>query len=477
MTEAESSGPGRPSDRVVILGGGPAGLTAAYELGRANVASVILEREAEVGGLAKTVEYRGFRFDLGGHRFFTDSDWVQALWEDVLGDAFLFRPRLSRILYRNRFFQYPLRPLDAFLGLGVLASIQVLLSYARAKLWPAAPERTFEDWTSNRFGRQLYRTFFKSYTEKVLGIACTELSADWAARRLDGLSLSTALGNAFARSTPDATARSLIDAFHYPRLGSGMLWQALAHRIAGAGGEIRCNRSVERVQWSDDHITAVEARSDHSRTERVHGTHVLSSIALRDLVRCLEPPPPHEVREAAEKLLYRDFMLVALIVDKAEVFADNWIYVHDGTVRVGRIQNFKNWSADMVPDRSKSCLGLEYFCTRGDDLWQADDTDLIAFAATELERLGLCRRREVVDGKVERVPQAYPLYDVDYRAHVDTVSRFFAGFANLRLIGRNGMHRYVNQDHAMISARRAVAGVLKADKDIRGRCPARHHGA
>ena len=240
-----------------------------------------------------------------------------------------------------------------------------------------------------------------------------------------------------------------------------MLWQALANRITGAGGEIRCDRSVERVQWSDDRVTAIETRTADGRAERVCGTHFLSSIALRDLVRCLEPAPPHKVREAAENLQYRDFILVALILDKAEVFADNWIYIHDGAMRVGRIQNFKNWSADMVPDRARTCLGLEYFCTESDNLWQASDTDLIALSTAELERLGLCLRGEVVDGKVERVPKAYPLYDVDYRSHVDTVLRFLSGFSNLHLIGRNGMHRYVNQDHAMISARHAVARVLK----------------
>jgi len=459
MTEAQDHG--RPPDRVVILGAGPAGLTAAYEFGRANIASIVLEREAAVGGLAKTVEHRGFRFDLGGHRFFTDDAWVQTLWKDLLGDDFLYRPRLSRIRYRNRFFRYPLRPLDALFGLGVLSSVQFLLSYARARLWPAIPERTFADWVSNRFGRKLYRAFFKSYTEKVFGVACAEISADWAAERIDGLSLSTALGNAFGRSKRNGAARSLIDAFHYPRLGSGMLWQALADRITGAGGEIRCNRSVERILWSDDRITAIEARTADGRAERVCGTHVLSSIALRDLVHCLEPAPPPEIRAAAERLRYRDFILVALILDRAEVFADNWIYIHDGAVRVGRIQNFKNWSADMVPDRAMTCLGLEYFCSEGDDLWQARTPDLIALASAELERLGLCRRGEVIGGKVERVPKAYPLYDVDYGSQVDTVVRFLARFSNLHLMGRNGTHRYVNQDHAMLSARRAVAAVLK----------------
>ena len=456
----------RISDRVVVLGGGPAGLTAAHELCRSGVPSVVLERQSTVGGLAKTVEYKGYRFDLGGHRFFTKVPWVEAMWEDLLGEDFLVRPRLSRIFYRDRFFHYPLRPFNAFFGLGALPSIGVALSFAKARLRPVEPETTFEDWVSNRFGRKLFHAFFKTYTEKVLGIPCTDISADWAAERIQGLSLSVAVRNALAGSRPEGTVRTLIDEFHYPRLGPGMLWQALADRIADSGGEVRCGHSVTRVHWSGDRITAVGARTAGGDEKIVSGSHFVSSMALRDFVRALDPPAPDEVRAAAERLGYRDFILVALVIDRADLFADNWIYIHDDTVRVGRIQNFKNWSPDMVPDPAMTSVGLEYFCSRGDDLWRLTDSDLQDLAALELERLGLARRVDVVDGKVERVPQAYPVYDVAYRSHVDAVRRFLGGLHNLQLVGRNGRHQYINQDHAMVSAMQAVGNLLGTEPRI-----------
>jgi protoporphyrinogen oxidase len=443
-------------DPVVILGGGPAGLTAANELCRSGLRGIVLEKASMVGGLSKTLEFEGCRFDLGGHRFLTRIDRVQSMWEDLLGDDFLLCPRLSRILYRGRFFHYPLRPLDVFLGLGPWSCIGFLLSYFRARVRRVEPERTFEDWVSNRFGRKLYQAFFKTYTEKVLGLPCTAIAAEWAGQRIEGLSLPVAIKESLRGSKSKAKVSTLVDQFHYPRLGSGMLWQRVAERIAGSGGEIRCGRSVTRVHWTGNGVTAVDVETDEGGAERLCGSHYLSSIALRDLIRALSPPAPPEVRSAAEKLGYRDLILVALIVDAAHVFDDHWIYIHDDKVRVGRMQNFKNWSAAMVADPAKSCLGLEYFCSQGDDLWESGDADLVALAAGELEQVGLAKRADVLDGTVVRVPQAYPMYDMGYRSHLEIVRGFLSRFQNLQLIGRNGMHRYINQDLAMASALRAV---------------------
>ncbi len=455
-----------PLGPVIVLGGGPAGLTAAYELCRSGVPSTVLERAPMVGGLAKTVDYKGYRFDLGGHRFFTRIDRVQSMWEDLLGSDFLVCPRLSRILYRGRFFYYPLRPLNVLLGLGPWSCIGFLASYLRARVWRVEPERTFEDWVSNRFGRKLYEAFFKTYTEKVLGVSCVDIAADWAAQRIQGLSLPVAIKDSLFESRSRTTVSTLIDQFHYPRLGPGMLWQRVAERIAQSGGEVRRGHSVTRIHWTGDGITAVDTATADSLEERLCGSHFLSSIAMRDLVRAMSPPAPPEVRTAAESLGYRDLILVALIIDKAHIFADNWIYIHDDKVRVGRIQNFKNWSPEMVPDPAKSCLGLEYFCSQGDDLWQSSDADLVALATAELELAGLGERADVLDGTVVRVPQAYPMYDTGYRSHVETVRGFLSRFRNLQLIGRNGMHKYINQDHAMVSALLAVENLAGAAHEI-----------
>lgn len=452
--------------RAVVLGGGPAGLTAAYELCRSGADSVVLERDDDVGGLARTCEYKGYRFDLGGHRFFTRIDRVQEMWQSILGDDFLLRPRLSRILYRNKLLHYPLRPLNVLRGLGPVACIAFLVSYVRWKLWPKRPEKTFEDWVCNRFGRSLYEAIFKTYTEKVWGVPGSEITADWAAQRIEGLSLSVVLRDAVFGPKAGNGVTTLIDSFHYPRLGPGMLWQKVAEEISGAGGEVRCGRPVVRVSWSGKRITGVTLAGADGRGETFTGSHYLSSIAMRDLIRAMDPMAPGEVVAAAECLGYRDFILVALIIDRADLFPDNWIYIHDETVRVGRIQNFKNWSPHTVPDPAKTCLGMEYFCRQGDDLWQMPDADLLALATAEVSRLGLAGAEEVVDGKVERVIHAYPVYGTGYRAHVDTVRGFLSRFENLQLIGRNGRHRYVNQDRAMVSAMLAVENVFGADHDI-----------
>jgi protoporphyrinogen oxidase len=468
---------GEKQTRVVIIGGGPAGLTAAYELCKARRTSVVLERDAALGGLARTVNYKGFRFDIGGHRFFTKARAVEETWREVLSqDDFLRRKRLSRIYYNNRFFHYPLRASSMLRSLGVWDAGMVLASYLRARLRPRRPEETFEQWVTNRFGRRLYEIFFKTYTEKVWGIPCDEITADWAAQRIKGLSLAVVLKEVLLRrhrASGDgdrergAILRTLVDEFDYPRLGPGQMWERMAALCEATGlSHIQTNARVERVRWSRGRVGSVEVADSEGRRETVEGAEFVSSMPARELVAKLDPAAPPEVAEAAERLRYRDFLTVALVVGRADVFPDNWIYIHDPGVKLGRVQNFKNWSADMVPDASKTCLGLEYFCFEGDGLWQMPDAELIELGKRELERVGLARAEEVEDGTVFRMPKAYPVYDAAHRSALATLKRFFDTFENLQLVGRNGLHRYNNQDHSMLTAMLAVRNILGESHDL-----------
>jgi protoporphyrinogen oxidase len=447
---------------VVIVGAGPAGLTAAYELGRQSVPVVVLEQGGRVGGLARTEEHGGFRFDLGGHRFFTKVREVSAMWREVLGGEFLRRPRLSRIYYNGRFVQYPLKPLNALWALGMGEAVLVVLSYLRWQVRPHRREDTFEQWVTNRFGERLFRIFFKTYTEKVWGISCSELKAEWAAQRIRNLSLRSAVLAMLVQ--PRTTITTLIEEFDYPRLGPGMMWGAVREAVERRGGTVELDSEVVGVQRDGDRITSVVVGRDGAR-RTVPGTHFISSMPVTALVARLDPPAPPDVREAAASLHYRDFLTVCLIVDGADLFPDNWIYVHDPGVRVGRIQNFKNWSPDMVPDPTKTSLGLEYFCDEGDELWSSSDADLIALGTAEVGRLGLTRGAAVVDGCVVRVPKAYPIYDADYREHLDRIRSYVEGFTNLQTIGRNGLHRYNNQDHAMLTGMLAVRNLMQGERN------------
>lgn len=447
---------------VVILGGGPAGLTAAYELTKFNLRPTVLEQQPFVGGLASTQTYKGFSFDMGGHRFFTKVDEVKKIWDEVLREDFLRRPRLSRIYYNGTFFHYPLRPLNALRGLGVWKSILVAMSYVWWQLLPYREERTFEHWVTNRFGQRLFRTFFKAYTEKVWGIPCSELKAEWAAQRIKDLSLKTVLLNMFMK--PKNTVKSLIEEFHYPRLGPGMMWTTVKDEVERRQGTVRLNSEIVRINRTGHRIDSVVIATDSGR-ETIGGTDFISSMPVTDFVKRLEPPAPPPVRAAATQLKYRDFLTVVLIVDKPDIFRDNWIYIHDPEVKVGRIQNFKNWSPDMVPDPSKTALGLEYFCAEGDALWTTSDSDLIEQGRREVDRLGLARHSDVEDGCVVRVPKAYPVYDSEYREHLDTVRQFVEGLENFQTIGRNGLHRYNNQDHAMLTGILAVRNMLLGQRN------------
>jgi protoporphyrinogen oxidase len=455
--------------RVVIIGGGPAGLTAAYDLCKAGVPAVVLEQDAVVGGLSRTVRYKGYHFDIGGHRFFTKVKAVEDLWREVLPEGqFLRRPRLSRIYYNKKFFHYPLRAMNTLLGLGLWNSFLILLSYGAARLRPERSEQTFEQWVTNRFGRRLYRTFFKTYTEKVWGIPCSEIMAEWAAQRIKGLSLISAVKNALIKqssSTKQDMIKTLIDEFEYPERGPGMMWERVAEMIQLKGARLELESPVQAIHWAAGRVTSVDVEVQ-GRRESIEGTDFISSMPIQELIEKLDPRPPAEVRAAARDLHYRDFLTVALVVNQADMFPDNWIYIHDPEVKVGRIQNFKNWSPHMVPDPTKTCLGLEYFCFEGDGLWTMGDADLVALGAQELERLGLARRADIEDGAVVRMPKAYPVYDGGYARAVATIRGFLDEIKNLQLVGRNGMHKYNNQDHSMLTAMLAVKNILGGQYDL-----------
>ncbi len=444
----------------VIAGGGPAGLTAAYELSRHGRSCVVLEADAHtVGGISRTDRYKGYRFDIGGHRFFSKSEEVNTLWCEILGEDFLTRPRLSRIYYDRKFFHYPLKPWDALSKLGPLRAARIVLSYLAARARPIRPERSFEDWVVNRFGRVLFEIFFKTYTEKVWGMPTSEISADWAAQRIKGLSLVRAVLGAFFPAR-GGLVKTLIDQFHYPRLGPGQMWEAARDKIIARGGTVQLDRRVVSITHDGSRILAFVAADSHGRTTHYAGNQFLSTLPIRALIRAMTPRPPQDVCEAAAALRYRDFLTVVLIVDQPETFPDNWIYIHEPSVRLGRVQNFKNWSPALVPDASKTSLGLEYFCFENDDLWSAPDAELIALGRREIDAIGLVKSDRVVDGCVVRMPKAYPVYDDDYQAHLDTIRAWLARFDNLQLAGRNGMHKYNNQDHSMMTALLAARNIL-----------------
>jgi len=456
-----------PGDRIVVCGAGPAGLTAAYLLAKQGYAVTVLEGDSIVGGISRTARYKNFRFDIGGHRFFTKIPAVQALWEELLGDDFIEVPRLSRIVYNGTFFYYPLKAANALFGLGLWQATAMVFSYARAMISPDPVEENLEQWVSNRFGKRLYRIFFKTYTEKVWGIPCTEIRAEWAAQRIQGLSLARAILSATSLNRRSPTIKTLIDKFKYPRLGPGQMWERCVDRLKELGGRVVLEAHVTNLESENGRITAMVANTPDGE-RRYEGEHFITTMPLRSLIRALGPSEGSPVRAAGEGLSYRDFVLVALILDKSDLFPDNWIYVHTPGVQVGRIQNFNNWSAEMVPEPGKTCLGMEYFCFKGDGLWDSTDASLIEQATNELAQLGLAPGAKVVDGAVVRMPKAYPIYDSTYRAHVDVIQQYLDTIPNLHTVGRNGMHKYNNQDHSMFTAMLAIENMQGATHDIWG---------
>jgi len=458
-SETESRDP-RP---YVVIGGGPAGLTAGYLLAKAGRKVVVLEADEQVGGLAKTVvDPDGYRFDLGGHRFFTKSKEVNDLWLEIMGDEFLLRPRMSRIFWRGKYLDYPLRGMDVMRKLGPVELTLSLLSYLWAAVKPKGPEDNFEQWVSNRFGKRLYQHFFKSYTEKVWGVPTTEIRAEWAAQRIKGLSFFSAAKAAFFGNRGNKI-KSLIDRFQYPRYGPGQMWETMTARIEELGGEVRLSTPATKLELDErGDVVAV-----HTPTEVLRPAGVISSLPLAATVRIADPEAPAHVQEAASSLRYRDFLTVALVLDGEDLFPDNWIYIHEEGVRVGRIQNYRSWSPWMVPDPDTACVGLEYFCFRGDDLWTMSDEGLVELATQELTKLGLATPEKVRRGYVVRVPLAYPMYDADYAERVAEIRGWLDEIGNLQQVGRNGLHRYNNSDHSMLSAMRAVDNVVAgAQHDI-----------
>jgi protoporphyrinogen oxidase len=444
-----------PERPVLVLGGGPAGLTAGYLLAKQGKPVVVLEASGMVGGIARTEVRDGYRFDLGGHRFFTKVKEVDELWHEIMQEEFLRRPRQSRIYWNDKFLEYPLQGMDVIRKLGPVELVRCMASYLRAAIKPKGREETFEEWVSNRFGRRLYQHFFKTYTEKLWGVPADEIRAEWAAQRIKGLSFFSAAKSAFFGNSGDKI-KSLISEFNYPRYGPGQMWEQMTEDIRAHGGEVRLNAPVTKLVIADGRVSEVIAAG-----ESLEPSHVISSLPLRTTVGIAVPEAPLEVRDAARGLRYREFLTVLLVIRGDDPFPDNWIYIHQPGVRVLRIQNFKSWSPWMVPEGSRSAsIGMEYFCFEGDELWNMSDDQLVEMAGREIEQLHLARASQVEFGFVERVHKAYPIYDELYAERVARIRAWLQTIDNIQQVGRNGLHRYNNSDHSMLTAMRAVDNIL-----------------
>ena len=447
---------------VFVIGAGPAGLTASYLLTRKGIETTVIEADTTyVGGISRTANYKGFLFDIGGHRFFSRSREVVDLWNEILPQDFIERPRLSRIYYDGKYYSYPLKAFEALGNLGYIESAMCVMSFMYRQMFPLEKAETFHDWVANQFGERLFSIFFKTYTEKVWGMSCDEISADWAAQRIKGLDLWSAMANALRNSiAPNGprtnsngeVIKTLIESFRYPRKGPGMMWDAAAAKTRQQGGQIHMGHSLHKMRFDESaQRWSIEAKRQDGSIAQFSARHVISSAPIRELVHAIDPLP--DCVAAADNLRYRDFVTVALVVNKPDLFPDNWIYIHEPSVKVGRIQNFRSWSPEMVPDPNLACLGLEYFCFEGDGLWNASDEELIALAKKELAIIGLAQEDEILDGCVVRQKKAYPVYDEGYRERVGSIrDELAARYPTLHLVGRNGMHKYNNQDHAMMTA-------------------------
>jgi protoporphyrinogen oxidase len=454
----------------LVIGAGPAGLTTAYSLAKAGKRILVVEQDPEyVGGISRTAHYKNYLFDIGGHRFFSKSKEVVDLWNEILPDDFIERPRLSRIYYRGKFFSYPLKAFEALAKLGPLQSALCLASFAYARAFPVKAPKTFHQWVRNQFGERLFSIFFKTYTEKVWGMSCDEISADWAAQRIKGLSLWGAVVDGLRRSlgwqkAGGAAAKTLLESFRYPRRGPGMMWEACARKVKDLGGEIVMDRKLRSLAFDKYHgLWSIAVESSAGQVEHYEAAHVVSSAPVRELVAALKPTPLTLLH--ARELKYRDFLTVVLIGEAKSDLPDNWVYIHDPKVKVGRVQNFRSWSPEMLPDATSICLGLEYFCFEGDGLWSASDAELIARATREIGEIGLMDPADVRDACVVRQKKAYPVYDDAYAGHIQEIRRELKlSYPKLHLVGRNGMHKYNNQDHAMMTGLLTAANIIAGEE-------------
>lgn len=456
------------TQHVIIIGAGPAGLTAGYLLTKEKIPVTVLEADPHyVGGIARTVSYKNYHFDIGGHRFFSKAQEVEDLWTEILPHDLLQRPRASRIFYRKKFFPYPLKAVEALYKLGIIESFLCVLSYLKARLFPIKNPKSFTDWVTNHFGHRLYSIFFKTYTEKVWGMRCEDISADWAAQRIKGLSLTAAIMNAVGFRRKKNAIKTLIDTFRYPRKGPGMLWEAGAEQIKQGGGKVILDSRVYTCKYENDRWQ-VNYCDGQDQCKMLTGSHLISSAPLREMVLNYLPQSlSAQTYTAAKALQYRDFLIVVLILKDRNQFTDNWIYIHDASVDVGRIQNFKSWSPEMVPDPTMCCYGMEYFCFDHDNLWASSDEDLIKKATRELLQLGLAKADDIVDGCVVRQQKAYPVYNQDYQQNIEIIRHELEDkFPSLYLVGRNGMHKYNNQDHAMMTAMVTVKNILAGERKL-----------
>jgi protoporphyrinogen oxidase len=457
-----------PTDApVVVIGAGPAGLTSAYEIVKRGGRVTVLEASDVVGGISQTVEREGWRFDIGGHRFFTKVDEVEALWHEILPDEdFLLRPRMSRIFYDSKYYDYPLKASNALRNLGPIEAVLCVASYAKAQIRPPKDQSNYENWLVARFGWRLYRKFFETYTEKVWGVPVKDMPADWAAQRVKGLSLGNAIVNALMPKRNQKDITSLIEEFQYPKYGPGMMWERCRDLVVQGGGEVVMESPVTSITIEGGRAVSVTATGYDGTVTEYAASHVISTMPMAELTDVISPEPPEDVRHSGHGLHYRDFLSVALVVPLEDGFPDNWIYIHASDVKVGRIQNYGSWSPFMVKE-GRTCLGLEYFVFEGDELWTAADDDLIERGKRELEQLGLVDPSKVERGFVVRVKKAYPYYDSVYKENVARIAGYLEGAApNVHLVGRNGMHKYNNQDHSMLTAMLTVENIYGGSHDI-----------
>jgi protoporphyrinogen oxidase len=446
---------------ILIIGAGPAGLTAAWEAEKHGIKTLIIEGDKEIGGISRTVERNGWRFDIGGHRFFTKVDEVYQIWDEILDEEdFLLRPRMSRIYYKNKFYDYPLKASNALLNLGIIEAVRCVLSYFYVRVFPPKNQDNFEDWVAARFGWRLYNIFFKTYTEKVWGVDARKIGSDWASQRIKNLSLMKAILNAFQINKSGEIITTLIDKFKYPKYGPGMMWETAYKKLEEKNHKILLSSKVVEINKEND---TYKVKIDSG--EVFEAKNILSSMPLAHLPKTIKPIPNNNVLESGQNLKFRDFLSVALVIDEKDAFPDNWIYIHDPGVKVGRVQNYGSWSPYLVKE-GKTCLGLEYFVNIGDELWSMEDEKLIDLGIKELEKLSLIKTNSTLEGYVVRMPKAYPVYDLDYSKNIDTIEKWLSNdHKNIYPIGRNGMHRYNNQDHSMMTAVLSVRNIILGEKN------------